>query len=140
MGTSVPSLTCSDEAGADGASDMVTNWSCLTVSGAASVSADLSNSTGDSTDSTGDSTDAHIVQRISCGCATNPKRSRVFHTHWAMICQNSWPQGVREHQRSGSCSASSSLNTCSNEPRCWYSSSMVAAGRLEAGCEVRKSS
>src|SRR5215468_5772637 len=133
MGTSVPSLATSDDSAADGASDMLTNWSSLTASGAASVSAGLSGSTGDSAD-------AQIVQRISCGWATNPKHSRVFHTHWLMICQNSWPQGVREHQRSGSCSASSSLNTCSNEPRCWYSSSMVAAGRLEAGCEVRKSS
>src|SRR3989442_13406715 len=48
-----------------------------------------------------------------------------YHGH--RICQNSCPQGVREHQRSGSCSTSSSASTVSNDPRCRSRSSTSLA-------------
>src|SRR6266567_5186517 len=58
-----------------------------------------------------------VVECLSCG----PDY------HWPMICQNSCPQGVCEHHRSGSCSLSSSARTVSKDPRCRYRSSTSLA-------------
>jgi hypothetical protein len=53
---------------------------------------------------------ANSVVRTGIGSNWCPSSSRIFQTHWLMICQASCPQAAWLHQRSGSCSLSSSAN------------------------------
>ena len=69
-----------------------------------------------------------------------PNSRRRFQTHWERICQNSCPQGAWEHQRSGSCSPSSSAKTVSNDPRCKYRSSRSLVIIAGASSVLTKSS
>src|SRR5260370_11754412 len=71
--------------------------------------------------------EAKAVVRSGVGEQDCPNSRRRFQTHWERICQNSCPQEVWEHQRSGSCSPSSSAKTVSNDPRCKYKSSRSLA-------------
>jgi len=72
------------------------------------------------------------VIRMAVGERCCPHSKRRFHIHWLRICQNSCPQGVCEHQRSGSCSMSSSARTVSKDPRCRYKSSTSLAEKAGA--------
>src|SRR5207249_10507678 len=83
---------------------------------------------------------AHSVVSIWVGNRCCPSSRRRFHTHWLTICQNSCPQGVWEHQRSGSCSLSSSARTVSKDPRCRYRSSTSLAEKAGAGSLVTNNS
>lgn len=47
------------------------------------------------------------VRRMEVGTSFCPSSRRTFQIHWLKIWQNSWPHGVCENQRSGSCSWSS---------------------------------
>jgi hypothetical protein len=60
---------------------------------------------------------AHSISRSGVSLHLVEKANRRFQTHCQMMCQNSWPPGVREHQRSGSPSRSSSASVPSNAPR-----------------------
>lgn len=70
---------------------------------------------------------ANSVVRSSAGESCCPSSNRRFHIHCARIWANSWPLGVREYQRSASCSTSSSASVVSNDPRCRYRSSTSEA-------------
>jgi len=53
---------------------------------------------------------ANSVVRTGIGSNWCPSSSRIVQTHWLMICQASCPQAAWLHQRSGSCSLSSSAH------------------------------
>ena len=83
---------------------------------------------------------ANSVVRTGIGSNWCPSSSRIFQTHWLMICQASCPQAAWLHQRSGSCSLSSSANAGSKAPRCKYSSTTSQAVNARCGRVVKKSS
>src|SRR5260370_27621289 len=53
--------------------------------------------------------------------------------HWLTICQNSCPRGVWQHQRSGSCSLSSSASTVSRVPAMQIQVQHVFGGKSGSG-------
>ena len=55
------------------------------------------------------------------------RTARRFHTHCETSCQHSCPKEERLHQRSGSCSLSSSARAGSKAPRCRYPSTTSEA-------------
>src|SRR6266699_2664166 len=83
---------------------------------------------------------SEFSRRIAVGERRCPHSRRRFHTHWLRICQNSCPQGVCEHQRSGSCSLSSSARTVSKDPRCRYKSSTSLAEKAGVASLVTNNS
>lgn len=75
---------------------------------------------------------AHAVGRTGSGRRCWPMSHRRFPIHGPRICPHAWPQAAWRHQRSGSCSRSSSASACSTRPRCRSSASTSAA--VKAGC------
>lgn len=61
---------------------------------------------------------ANSVVRSGSGARICPNSRRTFQVHCEMHCQASCPQAEWLHQRSGSCSWSSSSRAVSNAPRC----------------------
>src|SRR6266566_5321917 len=88
----------------------------------------------------GERAGAKTVVRIGVGESRCPNSRRRFHTHCAITCQHSCPQAEWLHQRSGSCSASSSESVGSKAPRCKYSSTTSQAVNACCGRVVKKSS
>lgn len=67
------------------------------------------------------------------GASWWPHASRIFQVHWLMMCQASCPQAEWLHQRSGSCSMSSSSSAVSQAPRCRERDTTSEAGKARGG-------
>jgi len=83
---------------------------------------------------------ANSVVRTGIGSNWCPSSSRILQAHWLMICQASCQEAAWLHQRSGSCSLSSSASTVSKDPRCRYKSSTSLAQKAGAASLVTNNS